>query len=69
MDVVYYRPSCSQLSRHWNDFKKGKYKLFRKIFYYTTSSPEPAPCSFDIDDYVFDPFFKHSQANELHCTD
>ena len=68
MEIDYSRPSCSQLSMDWNEFRKGKYKWFRKldIFHYTES--EPASCSFDIDDYFFDRFFKHNQAKKLKRT-
>ena len=68
MDVDYSKPNSSQLARDWNDFKKDYYKWFRKldIFHYT--EPKPAPCSFDINEYFFDPFFKHNQAKKLKRT-
>ena len=54
MDVDYSKPNSSQISRDWNEFKNDKYKI---LFPNTIYNPKPALCSFDIDDYFFDPFF------------
>ena len=71
MDADEFRPHFGQFTRLWNNFKKDYYEWFRKYYisHYTEHYRKPVPCSFDIDQYVFDPFFKHKQAKELKSTE
>lgn len=71
MDADEFRPHFGQFTRLWNKFKKDYYEWFRKYYisHYTEHYRKPVPCSFDIDQYVFDPFFKHKQAKELKSTE
>ena len=65
MDADKFRPHFGQFARLWNDFKKDYYEWFRKNYISRYTESKPVPCSFDIDQYVFDPFLKHNQAKEL----
>ena len=65
MDADEFRPHFGQFARLWNDFKKDYYEWFRKNYISRYTESKPVPCSFDIDQYVFDPFLKHNQAKEL----
>ena len=68
MDADDSRSNSGQLARHCNDLKKDYHEWFRKNYISHYTEPKSPPCSFDIDQYVFDPFFKHNQAKELKRT-
>ena len=64
MDVDYSRPNSINLLGTGMSLKKINIR-----FYLISLTPViPAPSSFDIDGYYFDPIFKHNQANALKRT-
>ena len=68
MDADEFRPHFGQFTRLWNDFKKDYYEWFRRYYISHYTEPKSVPCSFDIGQYVFDPFLKHGQAKEFKST-